>query len=573
MEMPRPGLKTREVNKKTHPAVNAGVASEKKKTRRTPAQMQQAHADEVTAKARAKLDREKAKRCLASLEDKQQQDNITYAKNTNHPPDLHKKLSALASKAVEDAVDGRGGEDLGPKTAERPMGGGAGDNGDSGDESDKYEPTSGEESSEESDPEPEDSDEDELSKKKKRSPTSPTPTSSLLATLAMCPERQRTAGKPQKKPKVANKKSGLVKSKTGAPPSADDDSMVAPGGPTLNDDTGEHVERPKSGKKKKGIPAASLIAIQPAPPRAPTRKELRGGSAKWTLKHLPTSTSSQFTDEVVPLACKLVGSQQVKPWAKLTLTQIQAIVDRVFGEGVHEVTPEGPWVGLLGYRLNDWRHGIGAQPHKAMIDFIDLYETSDKEDVEDTNDDNHGNLNAGDAVSTAVDTSATTTDADAPADAAAKPPKFKFDTREGITSFAQWCLQTHDVSGTMAFHWKTWGNGVNKKGFLQSYLILHAFAYHLACLEEIPGRYEWLKSHPESALLMSAQAVELELQFWRTGDVQKWDDAHWEEVIEAAKEFMEVSSHKRAQTASRSSSEAGDDMILSDDDVVMVLSN
>ncbi|KAJ6613533.1 hypothetical protein B0H10DRAFT_2191936 [Mycena sp. CBHHK59/15] len=250
----------------------------------------------------------------------------------------------------------------------------------------------------------------------------------------------------------------------------------------------------------------SLIAIQPAPPRAPTRKQLRGGSVKWTLKHLPTGTSSQFTDEVVPLACELVGSEQIKPWAKLTVAQIQGIVDRVFGEGVHEVTPDGAWVGLLGYRLNDWRHGIAAQPHKTMIDFIDSYETSDEED---TNDDNPVNPDAGDAVPAAVDASATTADADARANASAKPLKFKFNMREGVAGFLEWCLQSHDDSGTMAFHWKTWGGGVDKKGFLQSYLILHAFTCHLACLEEIPGGYERLKSHPESVH---------ELQFWRTGE-------------------------------------------------------
>jgi len=168
----------------------------------------------------------------------------------------------------------------------------------------------------------------------------------------------------------------------------------------------------------------------------------------------------------------------------------------------------------------------------------------------------------------------------------------------------------------MAFHWKTWGNGVDKKGFLQSYLILHAFAYHLACLEAIPGGYERLKAHPESALLMAEQAVYHELQFWRTGEyvnpnkpanffsvdncddtveivqtaegrkkklvrcatkylstVQKWDDARWAEVIEAAREFMEIPSRTRAQTTSRSGSEAGDNTILSDDDVVMILSD
>jgi hypothetical protein len=45
----------------------------------------------------------------------------------------------------------------------------------------------------------------------------------------------------------------------------------------------------------------------------------------------------------------------------------------------------------------------------------------------------------------------------------------------------------------------------------------------------------------------------------------------WEEVLEASKEFMEVSSRKRAQTANRGSSEVGDDVIF--DDAVMLLSD
>ncbi|KAJ6629422.1 hypothetical protein B0H10DRAFT_1987086 [Mycena sp. CBHHK59/15] len=250
-----------------------------------------------------------------------------------------------------------------------------------------------------------------------------------------------------------------------------------------------------------------------------------------------------------------------------------------------------------------------------MIDFIDSYESSNEEDIEEGAN-KEGHLDAGDAVPAAVDTSAMA-DADAPT--TAKPLKFKFDTREGITSFAKWCLQPHEASGTKAFHWKIWGDSADKKGFLQSYLILHVLAYHLACLEEIPNGYERLKSYPESALLMSVQAVKCELQFWLSGEymnpnrpanffsqdnyddsveivqtattgkkqkklvrhatkflssIQKRDEARWEEVIEAAKEFMEVSSHKRAQTASHSGSEAGDDMVLSDDDdAVMVLSD
>ncbi|KAJ6530318.1 hypothetical protein B0H19DRAFT_482569 [Mycena capillaripes] len=147
-------------------------------------------------------------------------------------------------------------------------------------------------------------------------------------------------------------------------------------------------------------------------------------------------------------------------------------------------------------------------------------------------------------------------------------------------------------------------------------MILHAFSSHLAALETIPGGYERLEAKPEGALLLAVEAVERELGFWTTGDyvnpggpanyfsednwgdtttvvqtsqgkkkklvrratkylssVQKWDDTHWKTVIEDAKQYIEVPSRKRGQTASRSGSEVGDDRILSDDDAVMVLSD
>ncbi|KAJ6561587.1 hypothetical protein B0H10DRAFT_2239869 [Mycena sp. CBHHK59/15] len=596
MEMPRPGLKMRDRNKNTHPAVNAGV---EKKSRRTPAQMQQARANEATAKSQANLDHYKAKRHLSAVEDKQNQedivppqkieharfhavegklileDDIADAKNTNHLPEHQKKLSTLAFKAVEDAMDSGDGDDLVPKAAESAMGSGAGDNPDSEDESDH--------------------DEDELSKKKKKQAPGTTCVDIIASrntrdgsgTPAVPADnskkrkaKEKTAGKPQKKAKLTKKKSGLkaAKSKSEMLPvlSAEDNSMV----------TQDQQEEERS--------SCSLPHHHPA-------SCTEGTDSQRDTRRLcqvepqapPPGTSDQFTDEVVPLACELAGSLEVKPWAKLTVVQIQAIIDRVYGEGEHVVTAEGPWVGLVSYRLNDWRHGIGAQPHKAMADFIDSYETSDGEDAEeDANDDNH------DAVDTAE-----------------KPLKFKFNTHEGIAEFVEWFLQPHAASRTMAFHWKTWGNGVDKKGFLQSYLILHALAYHFAWLEIIPGGYERLKAYTESALLMLEQGVHHELLFWRTGEyvnpntpahyfsidnyadtvkiietaqgkkklvwratkflstVQKWDETHWEEVIGAAKEFIELLGRKRAQTASCSGSEAGDNAILSDNDAVMVLSD
>ncbi|KAJ7810165.1 hypothetical protein B0H14DRAFT_3480856 [Mycena olivaceomarginata] len=334
----------------------------------------------------------------------------------------------------------------------------------------------------------------------------------------------------------------------------------------------------------------SLITIQPAAPKGLTRKQVRGGAAKWSLKHLPANTIDQFTNEVVPLARELLGALGDKPWGKLTVPQIQAIADRVYGKGCYSVTPD------------DWlsRNGLDAQPHKYMLDIIDSYESSDEEDAEEEA--------SGDVMDTSDD--AHLVAADAPT-SSPKPPRFKLNTPEGRAAFVEWCLQTA-VSGSFAFHWK----GIFQ-GFLQSHIVLHTLPYHLACLEAIPGGYERLLAHPESAILLAEQAVHHELKFWRSGEyvnpnkpahffsadnydditefvqaldgkkkqkrtrratkflstVRAWDDDRWKETIDAARTYMELPGRKRAKTVSRSGSEVEDDPVLSDDDDVVVLSD
>ncbi|KAJ6613719.1 hypothetical protein B0H10DRAFT_2221962 [Mycena sp. CBHHK59/15] len=607
MEMPR--LKTREKNKETHPGVNAGV---EKKTRRTAAQMAQVRADEMTSKAKAKLDAQKALKWLAALEDKQREDDLAYAKTANHPADRPLASSAPAGEAAD-----TGG-----------AGGGAGNDPGSGDDSDQYaRPEEDTSSSEES--ESDETEEDDVTQKKKKKKitasradviasckTQDPPGTPAVAVTANAQKKRKakandTINKPAtKKAKTDKKKSGLDKSvkdrRAPAAPGGDDDSMVAPGGPAVDDDAEEHIERPKSGKKKKGALKAQIIAIQTIAPKPPTRKEARGGTAKWTLQHLPPGTTSEFTDEVVPLARELAGT--LAPWMGLTVKQIQHLVDRVFGEGVHEVTAESAWVGLIGYRLTDWRSGLATRGLKAVETLVESYDPDP--DDEDANDENEPEVSP--------PYTATTESAPYTATVGAVPAstvlKFALDTPERIAAFVDWALQPHD-SGTMAFHWKTWGEGVDKKGFLQSHLIIYTFAYHLASLATIPGGYVRLDAFPIGALLLSVQAVQHGLQFWKTGEyvnpnkpadhfsidnwsdtvvasttnqkkgkmvrratkflstVQKWDAARWNEIKVAAQEWVELPARRRAQTSSRSASEAGDDAMLSDDDVVMVLSD
>ncbi|KAJ6522565.1 hypothetical protein B0H19DRAFT_1277263 [Mycena capillaripes] len=593
MEMPR--IKTRSKNKDTRPGVNAGL---KKKSRHTPVQM-------------AQLDAKKAMKRLAELEDKQRKDDIEYAKTVNHPAD--RPLSVSASESAD-----TGG-----------TGGGAGDDPTSGDDSDHNAPPddkSTESSSEDSDTN--DSDEGDLPKKKKKKPAAGradvvasrrtqdppgTPATALVTADTQkkrkAPEKD-TSKKPAKKPKTdPKKKSGLDLK----------DVKDRRGGPAVDDDMEEHVKRPKSSKKKKGAPKAPLIVIQPIAPRVPSCKELCGGSDKWTLQHLPPGTAAEFTDEVIPLARELAGNLQ--PWAGLTVKQIQALIDKVYGEDVHTMTAESAWVGLIGYRLTDWRSAFGTRALKGIDNLIESYDSDSDADDEDEfeEESEKESEQEPDVLTTLFPLPCSlpclfprrpATGADAP-----KVLKFTLNAPEGIIAFVEWALQPHLESGTMAFHWKTWGKGLDKKGFLQSHLIVYTFASHLSSLATIPGGYKRLEGFPIGALLLSVQAVHRALEMWKTGEfiipkkplnyfgidnwgdtvvpspsnkkkgklvrratkflatVEKWDEARWNELKAAADKWIELPARHRAQTGSHSASGSGDDAVLSDDDTVMVLSD
>ncbi|KAF7348717.1 hypothetical protein MVEN_01390600 [Mycena venus] len=610
MEMP--GLKTRTKNKKIHPAVNAGV---EKKSRRTKAEMVQVREDEATAKAHAALEQRKAEKRLAMLEDQQRRTDITYAATANHPVDKPLKarvpdVNPSDSKAHSSGADSGSGED-----------------------SDEYAQAEDEESEESEEDDADDaSDEDEPKKKKKKGTTrakivaahttqdstgTPAVEDAAKAPKRKAPDNTKAAASKKSKKNDLKKKSGLDdrRSKSqakGASSAPEDDSMVTPGGPALDDDEKEHVEKPTKGKKK-GKPSAAPILIRPVPSKALTRKAVRGGNAKWTLRDLPAGTAAEFSNEVVPLACEQAGV--IAPWDGLTQKQIQRIVDRVYGEGVHKVTEDGVWAGLIEYRLYDWRGGFGTQ----AVNGVEMYFNADNEDEPEGGGEDE---EMPDAIADPLPSAPPAAETVPVAAVAASPSasvgpsvrKFSFKTPTGIAEFVEWALAPHEESGTMAFHWKQWGDGKDKKGFLQTDLIVYTFAYHLSRLDAIPGGYERLTEPPVGALLIAVQAVQRALQFWRTGvyvnphpmprsnyfsgdvwgdysisgkggkdklvrratkfmpAVQKWDEDRWNKLKEVAQEWVQVRTRRRA-TSSRSASEVGDDSVVSEDEEVIVVSD
>jgi hypothetical protein len=76
-----------------------------------------------------------------------------------------------------------------------------------------------------------------------------------------------------------------------------------------------------------------------------TQKAARGGDAKWKLSHLPAQTDDSFKDLLVPLAREMAGN--LGPWEALPVTEVQNLVDRVYGADQYVVAEDNVWFGLV----------------------------------------------------------------------------------------------------------------------------------------------------------------------------------------------------------------------------------
>ena len=86
-----------------------------------------------------------------------------------------------------------------------------------------------------------------------------------------------------------------------------------------------------------------------------TKKEARGGDARWKLGHLPAGTDKKFTELVVPAAKIMAGT--LPPWVGLDYNQVQTVVDSVFGKGEIVVSDGDVWCGLVSFP-SFYKHGL-----------------------------------------------------------------------------------------------------------------------------------------------------------------------------------------------------------------------
>ncbi|KAJ7115097.1 hypothetical protein C8R43DRAFT_1242445 [Mycena crocata] len=609
MRRSMPGLKTRSSNALTHPGRAAGLEPKKRGSREEQAEARLAKEAAAAAElAEAEATRAEGLARVAALEDKQRREDAAYATTANHPVDRPLKRTEIQSSDDE--------EEPAPKRPRAANPANANKDG-SGDDSNPYNPSGSDSSEDES---ADDSDDDDKPKKKSKSKKPP---ATQRADIAAARQTKDSTGTPsieqatsknktresskKSRPKQPKKKSGINKDavkRAASGPAPEDDSMVAMGGPAMDDDTGEAVERPKKGKKAVGMPSA-LIAVTSIASKPLTKKAVRGGALKWTLKDLPPGTAAEFSDELVPRARELAGT--LNPWLSLTLKQVRELVDDVFGKDKYEVTKNGVWFGLVTYRVTDWRSGIGFRAIEGFENIIANYEppaANNNQAVEGGPPGDAEEPSDAPAAANAMDTTAT--------EAAGDTAGFRLDTPEGVRDCVKFALQLDAEGHTRAYQWQDWGDGIEKKGFLQTELIAYTYAYHLGWLAAIPGGYKKLEARPVGALLLCVQAVQRALQFWRSGEyvhnpkdkkqhfsidnwgdwierkptgdlthrratkflssVKMWEADQWDTLEAEAKDNGWVERGKRAVTISRSASEAEDDPMpkYADDDIIVV---
>ncbi|KAK7001905.1 hypothetical protein R3P38DRAFT_3283719 [Favolaschia claudopus] len=491
-----PGLTTRAGNKNIHPAQLAGLVPKTAEER--------AEDNERAAEVKAQSDRTKdsALAAIAAIEDEQRRKDIEYGETAHHPPPPARpqrriRTPQLSPEEEEEMNLGKNLQFLPLEFLFTCNADPEANDSESGD-SDSFRPPDESNDSGDDEDEPDASEDDEGAsaapprKKNKKFSRADIQAARQTQDITGTPEIGGGGGKRKandngeksvaKKTKIA-KKSGMVSGakerlkRREAKGTEDSDGMVHYGGPAIDDDADEIVEREKKGK---GRAQASIVRIV-APAKRVTQKELRGdGSKRWTVKHIPgpAGNGDTFTDTVWPNLRKELG--QLPPWHSLSDAQVQGVLDKFFTKFKMNAKDD-VWQGLIMYRTNTWRAGFPLQAHRCVVDMVD----NAKKRAE---------------------------------DGTAPPDEIPLHTPEGMKDYVASMLELDEANYKMkVFQWREWDEVQDKyTGLFQSSIILFTYSYHLAFLAALPGGLD-VEAPAIGALLLASQAMERELGFWATG--------------------------------------------------------
>ncbi|KAG6808425.1 hypothetical protein H0H92_004154 [Tricholoma furcatifolium] len=529
-----PPIGTRTQNKEAHPAVKAGVTA---RPRRSGEQVEAERIRKSQEKRQREEEEDRSRSHAAEIEDQLRQEDIQRELTANHPPtgttEVFRPYSLRGEKSDQAVI----------RTSHL-------EEDEASDGVDEFKPSSGPES--EDDEEEEDGLEEELVKRyRKRKPSCKDITALRKTDIALGQQKSNEEEPPTKKQKSSSskRKTAFVQGwkpgarQMGLNPTSngiDSDAMAQLGG-FVRDDEDDEVEQVavrSSGPEVRGRKKLPSMVKVTDTPR--TQKEIRGGEKKWNLKHLPSvELRDKFSNIAVALAKQKAGT--LKPWAGLSVRDVQDIIDTVFGEDKYVVSSGDVWTGLCAYRLNDWRAGFIISARGLVKSFFE------------------GNAHS-------------------------------FPNKKSIRRAVKFYTKWHgkDLMRTAACHWQRWTSKKDK----QNKLIIETFAHaHLANITKLPEATD-----PIDTLPVGPQ-VEHALKEYRTGErvivknyqghfsaenygdksktetgpdghsrnvykpwasrymttIRKFDTQTWEDILTTAKEALDAAPPRRGRK-SRSSS-------------------
>ncbi|KAI0072407.1 hypothetical protein K474DRAFT_1678666 [Panus rudis PR-1116 ss-1] len=203
---------------------------------------------------------------------------------------------------------------------------------------------------------------------------------------------------------------------------------------------------------------------------------------KWTTMHIPEAMRAQFSGKMVPRARILAGTNA--PWGPFLTEHTQSIYDKTYPHLPYKVTNQDVFHCVLNYRVSDWQNKIAFHTVAGFKRML--------------------------ADNTAAEGHEPDEEHPIPSDGEAR--------KEAIKETVAFLLG--DGKKEVPYHWAVWGD--KKKGTFQGELILYTFANaHLAVFKALGMQDPFVREladPPIGAIILSIQAVERALSFYKTGE-------------------------------------------------------
>ncbi|KAM6495149.1 hypothetical protein JOM56_009772 [Amanita muscaria] len=255
----------------------------------------------------------------------------------------------------------------------------------------------------------------------------------------------------------------------------DDDDQESDGGNIgygglVPDDETDEVEATAVKNKPKKLEDDKVIVIKPNPLAPKKLIEARQGAKHWSVRHLPNEVQDAWEPEV-GARLRWKGGSSTDPWNFPKMSEIQEIVNNVYGAGKYKVVEDGPFYGLAQVRVQNWRRTFFEAAKKAVAGLI------------------HDEANAE-----------------------------TLDTEKAIADYIAYYLSKTADDETSVYQWKHVCAKMGKrKGFLGGDLVIKTLGVvHIGKLPEVLCDFSTEK--PVGAFVLATQ-VSHALEQWKTGKV------------------------------------------------------